>query len=308
MTQDALKNMTAGDLLAEYRVAAISCDNQFQHARMMKAEAELLRRLQPEGQCAKCSAPKDHAVHVVAQGHEFEPAVAHSSSSPAAEPQPQSAGPSQEMLEAVAEDGLLVTWDKDYKFSFSQVVGLMAEFASEHGFPPAVPVDQRVKELEGQLSYLDQLQSDYAKKYANETAVRLDWQARAEKAEAELGALKVQKDGAYAERDRLVCALSKLFLASLERHPDSDTTWEDDWRWIVFIDLPTGQATWHIHDSELAWFDHLPRFAGKVWDGHTTPEKYARLAALSASPDTSSSSPRQKPLDEPGEDTGKHNG
>lgn len=49
MTQDALKSMTAEKLLAEYRVAAISCDNQFQHKRMMNAEAELLRRLQPEG-------------------------------------------------------------------------------------------------------------------------------------------------------------------------------------------------------------------------------------------------------------------
>lgn len=44
-----LKAMTAEELLAEYRVAAISCDNQFQHKRMMNAEAELLRRLQPEG-------------------------------------------------------------------------------------------------------------------------------------------------------------------------------------------------------------------------------------------------------------------
>lgn len=93
---------------------------------------------------------------------------------------------------------------------------------------------------------------------------------------------KKAKDGAYAERDKLVCALSKIFPASLERHPDSDTTWEDDWRWIVFIELPTGQATWHIHDSELAWFDHLPRFTGKVWDGHTTPEKYERVASLAA--------------------------
>lgn len=40
--------------------------------------------------------------------------------------------PDKEMLEAVAEDGLLVTWDKDYKFSFSQVVRLMAEFAIEN--------------------------------------------------------------------------------------------------------------------------------------------------------------------------------
>ncbi len=89
-----------------------------------------------------------------------------------------------------------------------------------------------------------------------------------------------QKNGAYAERNKLVAALSKLFPSSLERHPESDTAWEDDWRWIVFVDLPTGQASWHIHDSELAMFDHLPRNEGRVWDGHTTEQKYARLADL----------------------------
>jgi hypothetical protein len=92
--------------------------------------------------------------------------------------------------------------------------------------------------------------------------------------------LENQKNGAYSERDRLVCALSKVFPSSLERHPDSDRSWDDDWRWIVFVDLPTGQATWHIHDSELNWFDHLPRKTGREWDGHTTDEKYARLEAL----------------------------
>lgn len=92
--------------------------------------------------------------------------------------------------------------------------------------------------------------------------------------------LAKQKDAAYAERDNLVCALSKLFPSTLERHPDSDKTWDNDWRWIVFVNLPTGQATWHIHDSELAMFDHLPRNTGAIWDGHTTPQKYLRLAAL----------------------------
>lgn len=92
--------------------------------------------------------------------------------------------------------------------------------------------------------------------------------------------LTVQKNQAYAERNKLVAALSKLFPASLERHPDEDTTWEDDWRWIVFIELPTGQATWHIHDSELSLFDHLARNCGQKWDGHTTEEKYQRLTNL----------------------------
>lgn len=98
--------------------------------------------------------------------------------------------------------------------------------------------------------------------------------------ELQLNEAKEAKDNAYKERDQLVAALSKLFPASLERHPDEDTTWENDWRWIVFIDLPTGQASWHIHDSELPLFAHLPRRQGRKWDGHSTPLKYKRLNAL----------------------------
>ena len=76
-----------------------------------------------------------------------------------------------------------------------------------------------------------------------------------------------------------------MFPARLERHPDSDTTWDDDWRWIVFIDLPTGQASWHINDSELDWFVHLKRYPDQnTWDGHTTTEKYARSHGLSLAP------------------------
>lgn len=85
------------------------------------------------------------------------------------------------------------------------------------------------------------------------------------------------KDSAYAERNKLVAAISRIWPASLERHPDSDEGWEDDWRWIVFVDGPGGQMSWHIHDTELALFDHLPRLAGRAWDGHSTEEKYARL-------------------------------
>ncbi len=93
--------------------------------------------------------------------------------------------------------------------------------------------------------------------------------------------LAKQKDIAYAERDQLVAALSKLFPSHLERHPDEDTTWEDAWRWIVMVQLPTGQASWHIHDSELPIFAHLVRdIVHHTWDGHTTEEKYKRLAEV----------------------------
>ena len=86
-----------------------------------------------------------------------------------------------------------------------------------------------------------------------------------------------QKNIAYAERNRLVAALAKCFPAHLCRHEEPG--YEDDWRNIVCIHLPTGQATWHIHDSEVPLFGHLP-IEGSHWDGHTTEEKYARLAAV----------------------------
>ena len=89
--------------------------------------------------------------------------------------------------------------------------------------------------------------------------------------------LLAEKDAAYAERNRLVAALSKCFPAHLCRHEGAE--WEDDWRNIVCVHLPTGQATWHVHDSEVDLFEHLP-MSKSHWDGHTTEEKYVRLAAL----------------------------
>lgn len=89
--------------------------------------------------------------------------------------------------------------------------------------------------------------------------------------------LEEQKDNAYYERNQLVVALSKIFKSYLGFHPKEDKEWEDDWRVIVFIELPTGQATWHIHDSERKYFEHLDFRSEAKWDGHSTEEKYNRL-------------------------------
>lgn len=91
-------------------------------------------------------------------------------------------------------------------------------------------------------------------------------------------------DNAYYERNQLVAALSKLFPAGLK-----ETTidgWDDDWHNCVYIDLPTGQVSWHFHKRELPLFHHLKPYIGE-WDGHDTPEKYQRLNALSAAPQLS---------------------
>lgn len=88
------------------------------------------------------------------------------------------------------------------------------------------------------------------------------------------------KDQAYWERNQLVLALTKVFPSWRELHPVEDTNWEKDWRNIIFIQLPTGQASWHIHDTELILFESLEFKEGDSWDGHTTEEKYNRLRNL----------------------------
>lgn len=92
--------------------------------------------------------------------------------------------------------------------------------------------------------------------------------------------VRQSKDQAYQERDMLIACLASLckeqgYVVGLGRHPESEE-WEDDWRTIVYIDLPAGQVSWHIHDSERPLFWFLGKYLGK-WDGHSTTEKYKRL-------------------------------
>jgi len=99
----------------------------------------------------------------------------------------------------------------------------------------------------------------------------------------ELGAAK---DAAYSERNQCVSFIAKLARvlgcpAWIGVHNAADLTWERDWLHIVFIELPTGQVSWHIHDSELPRFAFLPRKDDVGWDGHGTAEKYERMRAWS---------------------------
>lgn len=120
---------------------------------------------------------------------------------------------------------------------------------------------------------------------AVEIAVRAAHAAEVERVTAELQArverLEDEKNTAYAERQKMVHALTFIFPSHMKRHPEADTEWEDDWRNIVCIHGPAGQMTWHIHNSEAQMFGHLNRkpdpFADCEYDGHTTPEKYDRL-------------------------------
>lgn len=103
---------------------------------------------------------------------------------------------------------------------------------------------------------------------------------------------RAERDAAYTERNKLVAGLARLIrstqqnkpagapdVAWLAEHDPADASWDPAWRTIVFIEGPTGQLSWHLHDSDVPLFDGLPR-GPNTWDGHSTPEKYDRVAKL----------------------------
>lgn len=91
-----------------------------------------------------------------------------------------------------------------------------------------------------------------------------------------------RKDAAYEERNHVVAALATMALGAGWCAGTARTAipgWSDDWHGCVYIDLPSGQVSWHYHDRHAAMFTYLPRYEGK-WDGHTTEQKYSTLTAL----------------------------
>ena len=88
------------------------------------------------------------------------------------------------------------------------------------------------------------------------------------------------KNEAYNERNQLVAALSKIFPSWLGMHDITDKTWDMEWSNIVYINALTGQLSWHLHDDDMKYFQHLKFDENVGWDGHSTEEKYRRLAAL----------------------------
>lgn len=97
----------------------------------------------------------------------------------------------------------------------------------------------------------------------------------------ELAEATKAKDGAYAERNQCVALIAKFAWAHGCRVGIAKTAiegWDEAWHGCVYIDLPTGQVSWHYHDSDAHLFDFLHPYQGE-WDGHSTPEKYARVNA-----------------------------
>lgn len=97
----------------------------------------------------------------------------------------------------------------------------------------------------------------------------------------------VDLNSVYAERNAIVSLATKMAIAlGYESGFRTDEQAEDEWKTVIYINLPTGQVSWHIHERELLWFRHLPQFS-QSWDGHSTAQKYDRVLAAEFNTDQS---------------------
>jgi len=91
--------------------------------------------------------------------------------------------------------------------------------------------------------------------------------------------IETEQDKVYRERNRLaalcgVMALKLGFKAGVKKHQGDD--FKKDRENIIYIDLPTGQISYHIKDCELNIFEIFPDYNDE-FDGHDFDEKYKRI-------------------------------
>lgn len=55
--------------------------------------------------------------------------------------------------------------------------------------------------------------------------------------------------------------------------------WKPDWEWCCYIDLPTGQISFHFPDDQLPLFAGLEEYTSP-YDDHGKPQVAARIAEL----------------------------
>jgi hypothetical protein len=95
--------------------------------------------------------------------------------------------------------------------------------------------------------------------------------------------VEAERDGAYRERAHLVALLAAMTDdAVITYAPDTD---EPGWQ-IIYLTIGGRQCSWHIAPRDAELFEHVERVGAldvrALWDGHTTEEKYAHIAAHTA--------------------------
>lgn len=87
-----------------------------------------------------------------------------------------------------------------------------------------------------------------------------------EDAEAQLRISEERTVRAYTERMIAVRLLAIYSGFPYGVGKDTNESWDDEWRNVVYIDLPSGQISWHIAPNDLHLFADFPPYT-KGWDG-----------------------------------------
>lgn len=132
-------------------------------------------------------------------------------------------------------------------------------------------------ELEAQKAALEiRAELAEAKQAQAEKALQVE-AARAEELRALAEELASQKDGAYAERNELAVLVATAARAlGLRAGWRQDPGAEDGWQTLVMAQLPSGQVSWHLPDSERDLAKGLPP-TSLPWDGHDKAEARRRV-------------------------------
>ena len=90
-------------------------------------------------------------------------------------------------------------------------------------------------------------------------------------------------DSQMNQRNKLVAVLAGLF-PSWQLRTDIEG-WDDEWHGCIYIQLPSGQVSFHFHDSQRDLFCHvIPADkmdeAPPPYDGHDDETKWARVATV----------------------------
>ncbi|MGM0607181.1 MAG: hypothetical protein ACQESP_02055 [Candidatus Muiribacteriota bacterium] len=91
--------------------------------------------------------------------------------------------------------------------------------------------------------------------------------------------IKNKEDKLYRERNRLVALCGVLakkqnYNAGIKKHSGDD--YKKDRGTVFYIDLPTGQISYHIKNCEKNLFRFFKKY-NKEFDGHDFEEKYDRI-------------------------------
>lgn len=115
--------------------------------------------------------------------------------------------------------------------------------------------------------------------------IAADAQRSATRLRNQITKTETERDGAYRERAQLLAWLAALHPAVRTLAPDVT---EPGWQILYLNPTTGGQMSWHIAPQDIELFEHVeyvPAGSGDqraLWDGHTTEQKYDRIATVTA--------------------------